>query len=1008
MNARLSSIAVRLPALIVMLCISVTSVIAYLGYTKSQAAVEAAALEKLDLAMHSRKVAILNLLGATASDLRFFRESALVRASFKRFTAEWDALGADAASLLQRAYIEDNPNPDGQKDAMIKAEDGSGYSAAHGEFHPFFRNMKNIRGYYDVFLFDTTGRLMYSVYKERDFATNVLDGPWAQTGLGRVYRAAMDSDGTDAVFEDFDLYAPSNDKPAAFVAIKVMDAAGQLLGVLAYQIPTEALETLVNDPIALGETGMISLFGADMRSRSASRFPGGAPILSPIAATDVTRAALAGESGVSTRAVAADDGAPVAQAYDNLSFLGISWGVVAEQDLSELLTSVIAMRNRSLMTFAGMAVASLITGLLLGRSISRPLGGLSREMDRVQSGDYEGEIPYTARRDEVGQIARNLASFRDALKSAQAARKMTVFRGQSFESAGSAMMLIDRDLNILDCNKAVRDLFHANIGVMRQYWPDFDPDKLKGVNIDRFHKNPEMQRRILSDAGNLPHEADIVLGELRLGLHISAILDLDGTYIGCALQWRDVGDERINQSIIEAIRSHQAMAEYTPELRFKAVNDNFTKIYGHGGEVIGKGFEAVFGTNEDTRAQMDRLRSGLTVQRRVERAHRDGRKVWVEISMNPVRDRGGRLDRIIEIASDVTDVEQARFAAEAERERQSQAQKQVVDDLRRGLSALAEGDLTQALDRAFAPEYEALRENFNSAQTQLTEAMAQLIAATGNINSGAVEISQAADDLSRRTENQAATLEETAAALDELTTSVRSATDGAAAADRAVRTARESAEASGQVVLQAVAAMSEIEKSSGQIGQIIGVIDDIAFQTNLLALNAGVEAARAGEAGRGFAVVASEVRSLAQRSSDAAKEIKSLISASSQQVDRGVALVGDTGRALHEIVGSVANISSLVSEIANSSREQSTGLSEINTGVNQLDQVTQQNAAMVEQSTAASHSLKQEAEALAALVARFRVRSAPGGTATAPKPRSEPGPVRMRAAATGTDGWEEF
>jgi methyl-accepting chemotaxis protein len=241
------------------------------------------------------------------------------------------------------------------------------------------------------------------------------------------------------------------------------------------------------------------------------------------------------------------------------------------------------------------------------------------------------------------------------------------------------------------------------------------------------------------------------------------------------------------------------------------------------------------------------------------------------------------------------------------------------------------------------------------------------------MQSGAGEISSAADDLSRRTEQQAATLEETAAALDEITVTVRKTAEGAKQARDVVSRTRENAEHSGTIVRQAVAAMGSIEQSSRQIGQIIGVIDEIAFQTNLLALNAGVEAARAGDAGRGFAVVASEVRALAQRSAEAAKEIKALISTSGEHVSAGVRLVSDTGGALGQMVDQVAEIDAVVTAIAASAGEQATGLVEVNTAINQMDQVTQQNAAMVEQSTAASHALAQEAEELSRLTGRFQI-----------------------------------
>jgi methyl-accepting chemotaxis protein len=256
----------------------------------------------------------------------------------------------------------------------------------------------------------------------------------------------------------------------------------------------------------------------------------------------------------------------------------------------------------------------------------------------------------------------------------------------------------------------------------------------------------------------------------------------------------------------------------------------------------------------------------------------------------------------------------------------------------------------------------------------LDAAIRSVVENAREISSRSHEISSASDDLSRRTETQAATLEQTAAALDELTASVKSAADGAKEVEKIVREARSEADNSGVIVQNAVSAMTMIEKSSSEISQIIGVIDDIAFQTNLLALNAGVEAARAGDAGRGFAVVASEVRALAQRSSDAARQIKNLIGGSTEQVERGVLLVSKAGDALTAIADRVAHISTLISEIASGAQEQSTGLGEINIGVTHLDQVTQQNAAMVEEATAGSHALNQEATQLIELVSRFQLK----------------------------------
>ena len=343
--------------------------------------------------------------------------------------------------------------------------------------------------------------------------------------------------------------------------------------------------------------------------------------------------------------------------------------------------------------------------------------------------------------------------------------------------------------------------------------------------------------------------------------------------------------------------------------------------------------------------------------------------------------------------------EASRAASESERAATAVEQNKVVDGLALGLERLAAGAMTFRLNEAFAPAYEKLRADFNRAMEQMQQTLREVAANATGVRSGAAEITQASDDLSRRTEQQAASLEETAAALDEITATVRKTAEGANAARDAVGVARGDAERSGVVVSDAVAAMSEIESSARQISQIIGVIDEIAFQTNLLALNAGVEAARAGDAGRGFAVVASEVRALAQRSAEAAKEIKALISASSQQVERGVGLVGETGKVLERILTQVTAISTVVTEIAASAQEQATGLQEVNTAINQMDQVTQQNAAMVEQATAASHALAGESEALNRLIGRFELGE---GHSAAPAPSRAPAAPRHRAQQTTT------
>jgi len=337
------------------------------------------------------------------------------------------------------------------------------------------------------------------------------------------------------------------------------------------------------------------------------------------------------------------------------------------------------------------------------------------------------------------------------------------------------------------------------------------------------------------------------------------------------------------------------------------------------------------------------------------------------------------LDMDLAISSYIAFGDEKRQALEAEREAGERRQTQAVKALGQALSQLADGDLSARVEGELAPEFQSLKSDFEQAVGALDAAMHAVEHSAGGILAGADQIARSAEDLSERTERQAATLEQTAAAVEELTTAVTQTAQSAREVSCRIEEASAEAERSGEVVGRAAEAMTKIEAQSQQVNQILGVIDEIAFQTNLLALNAGVEAARAGDAGKGFAVVAQEVRALAQRSAEAAKEIKSLITESSRQVGEGVELVGQTGDALRGIVEKVGGIGGLVTAIAASASDQASSLGQVNSAVNQLDQVTQRNAAMVAQSTQATLALRAEASDLSQRVGAFRL----GGEAAA-------------------------
>jgi len=420
---------------------------------------------------------------------------------------------------------------------------------------------------------------------------------------------------------------------------------------------------------------------------------------------------------------------------------------------------------------------------------------------------------------------------------------------------------------------------------------------------------------------------------------------------------------------IEALSRSQAVIEFETDGTIITANENFLKTLGYElGEIVGK-HHAIF-CDDDYAASVEyrefwpTLAKGEFKSGEYMRLTKGGKRVHIQATYNPIIDDEGRVLKVVKFASDVTD----RVAN--------------VETLGQALNAMSEGDLSQRIDKPFIPALEKLRLDFNGSIEHLSTAMSQVTSNASSIDAAAGEVRNASDTLAQRSERQAASVEETAAALEEITTTVVDAARRAKEAGTLAAQTRDSAEQAGKVVSDAVAAMGLIENSSSEISKIISVIDTIAFQTNLLALNAGVEAARAGEAGKGFAVVAQEVRELAQRSATAAKEINALISASTGHVGKGVQLVGATGETLSNIVEQIKTVAANVNAIVTASEEQSVGLREINQAVNTIDEGTQQNAAMVEESAAAAHSLSMEAASLFELVARFKLQDDGTGSNT--------------------------
>ena len=502
--------------------------------------------------------------------------------------------------------------------------------------------------------------------------------------------------------------------------------------------------------------------------------------------------------------------------------------------------------------------------------------------------------------------------------------------------------------------------------------------------------------------------------EVWIQASYNPILDGKGKPIKVVKFATDVTQQQLRNADYEAqigaIGKALAVIEFSTDGRILNANENFLKTVGYTLDEIKGQHHSMFvdpahGQSAEYRMFWEKLGRGEYDAGQYQRVGKGGKEIWIQASYNPIMDLSGKPFKVVKYATDIT-----------EQVRASRALQQAVAQTQDAVEAAKANDLTRRIPlEGKAGEIRSLCAGVNGLLDTMSAVVAKIMSASSEVSNASSEISMSTTDLSQRTEEQAASLEQTSASMEEMSATVKKNAENAHQANQSAGTTREVADRGGQVVAKAVEAMARIEESSRKISDIIGVIDEIARQTNLLALNAAVEAARAGEAGRGFAVVASEVRSLAQRSSQAAKDIKGLITNSNDQVKEGVDLVNKAGSALTEIVDSIKKVAAIISDIASASAEQAAGIEQVNKALTQMDEVTQQNSALVEENAATAKTLEHQSKAMHDEVSVFRVnesdsQSIPAQPAAWAKPAAAPSegkpaaamPLRTKPAAPAT------
>ncbi len=797
----------------------------------------------------------------------------------------------DNGKILQSLYISENTNPLGSKNSLEYSDDGTSYSSVHKQFHPYFNEIMNSRGYYDVFLLEpVNGTVVYSVYKEMDYGLPMTSGILRNSGLAESFRMALDrGQGGTPEITDFNFYLPSYEAPASFISSPVYDN-GNLLGILVFQMPVDKINQIVTPESDSNNFAKAYLVGEDGLLRS--QMPGMEDNTILTMKVDIENILKIDSDNLLESESVDYQNTPVLQSTKEMNVLGKNYALVIEFTKDDMLAPLAKFQSLLLLSLLIATVFALGIAAWIIRSTSRKLGADPKELisiaNSVANGDFSNDLSNFK---NDNNILASMANMQGELLQRNENDKETIAMmarlSQGLDQIKTPVIIAGADLDITFINNSMKQWISGHLSDVKSVHPGIQADNMLNTPVlNLFGNNLKQQINGLRDN----HHCEIQMGSRILEVTFSPIVTDAQERVGTAVEMLDV------------TRTRAVMIEV----------DNIVNS-----------------------AEQGNLLNRINMS--------DKQGVNRTLCQN--------INDLLEVTSG--------FVAD-------------VSDFAKAIST---GDLTRTITTDYLGTFNDVKSDANLSIEQLKDVMSKITVVAGTVETAAKEINAGNVDLSQRTERAAASLEETSSSMEEMTASVSKTAENSVKAHKLAVAAKTEAEKGGVVVGDAIEAMEGINESSRKIADIIGVIDDIAFQTNLLALNASVEAARAGEQGRGFAVVASEVRNLAGRSATAAKEIKDLIEDSVKRVENGAKLVNESGKSLTDIVSQVKKVTDIVSEISSASQEQSEGISLVNTAITNLDEATQQNAALVEQASAASLSTTAQTDNLVELIQFFQFES---------------------------------